>query len=129
MRLRWFIMINLLPKIFPRSDEARQADFLRSLLQNEAVIGGQLFGPIPKGHKRQFFCLDENTWIWYEEWTVKGQKLNVTTRYDVRPNGIIKTQDGQTPQVLTDNETINLYKATELYYKKISANYEQMLAA
>jgi hypothetical protein len=122
-------MINLLPKIFPRSDEARQADFLRSLLQNEAVIGGQLFGPIPKGHKRQFFCLDENTWIWYEEWTVKGQKLNVTTRYDVRPNGIIKTQDGQTPQVLTDNETINLYKATELYYKKISANYEQMLAA
>jgi hypothetical protein len=122
-------MINLLPKIFPRSDEDQQANFLRELIQQEAVIGGQLFGLIPKGHKRQFFSLDENTWIWYEEWTENGQKRNVTTRYDVRPNGIIKVQDGHSPQVLSDSETVNLYKASEIYYKKVSANYERMLAA
>jgi hypothetical protein len=122
-------MVNLLPKIMPRSEKDRKDDFKRSLMQNESAIGGQLFGPIPNGHKRQFFCLDENTWIWYEEWTENSQTKRITTRYDVRPTGIIKSQDGQSTQRLSDNETINLYKAVELYYRRVSAAYQQILTA
>ena len=42
----------------------------RELIQLESEIGAQLFGEIPKGHRREFFCLDEKTWIWYEEWNL-----------------------------------------------------------
>jgi hypothetical protein len=121
-------MINLIPKIFPRSDEDRQATFEKQLIQAEAKIGGKLFGPIPKGHKRQFFCLDEHTWIWHEEWTENGQIKAITTRYDVRPTGVIKSQNGQVNQRLSINEARNLSKAVNLYYKHVSANYERMLS-
>ena len=40
----------------------------RELITLESEIGSQLFGPIPEGHRREFFCLDEKTWIWHEEW-------------------------------------------------------------
>ena len=121
-------MVNLLPKLFPRSDEERQANFKRSLVQKEAEIGGKLFGPLPKGHKRQFFCLDENTWVWYEEWTDNGQRKAVTTRYDVRKTGVLKTQEGHPTQVLSDHETVNLVKAAEIYYRKVDTAYQHMLA-
>ncbi len=122
-------MINLLPKFFPRSEEDRQAEFERQLIQGEAQIGGKLFGPVQKGHKRQFFCLDENTWIWHEEWIDNGKQQVLTTRYDVHPNGVMKSQNGQATQHLSISEARNLYKAVELYYKHVSANYERMLAA
>jgi hypothetical protein len=122
-------MINLLPKVFPRSDEDRQAEFERRLINGESQIGSRLFGPIPKGHKRQFFCLDEYTWIWYEEWPDSGRQRGVTTRYEVRPNGVIKIQDGQPTQILSDSEADNLYKAAYKYYELVDASYRDMLAA
>lgn len=116
-------MINLMPKILPRSDDEKRADLQRRLVSREAEIGGKLFGPIPKGRKRQFFCLDESTWIWYEEWQQNGQRRWVTTRYEIRPNDIIKVQDGQPTQSLTTKEARHLYKAAELYYRQISSLY------
>jgi hypothetical protein len=121
-------MINLLPKLLPRTDEQREADFDRQLIRAEAKIGGKLFGPVPKGHDRQFFCLDEHTWIWHEEWTENGQIKAITTRYDVRPSGVIKSQNGQVNQRLSLTEARNLYVAIGLYYKHVSAQYERMLA-
>lgn len=122
-------MINLIPKILPRSEEERQADLERRLVSREAEAGGKLFGPIPKGHKRQFFCLDESTWIWYEEWIENGQRRWVTTRYEIRPNDIIKVQDGQPTQSISTKEARHLYKAAELYYRHISALYQHTAAA
>lgn len=122
-------MINLLPKIFPRSTEDRRSEFERRLINSESQIGSRLFGPVPKGHKRQFFCLDEHTWIWYEEWTAKGRRRAVTTRYEIRPNGIIKVQDGQPAVILSDQEADNLYRAAYKYYEIINESYQQMLAA
>lgn len=119
-------MANLLPKIFPRSDAEKRADYERQLIRAEAKIGGKLFGPIPDGHKRQFFCLDEHTWVWYEEWVdQKGKHHHVTTRYHVSPHGVIKSQDGQANQRLGRAEARNLYKAAELYYRHISTAYQQ----
>lgn len=74
----------------------RSAELYRNLLRHEAKIGGQLFGPVPAGGRREFFCLDRHTWVWHEEWTDKnGQQQIRTTRYDVRPNGVLKSQNGQ----------------------------------
>ena len=40
----------------------------RDLIRLESEIGAQLFGPLPKGRRREFFCLDASTWIWHEEY-------------------------------------------------------------
>ena len=97
-------------------------------MRREAEIGGKLFGPVPKGRRRQFFCLDEHTWIWYEEWLDKNrQRKTITTRYDVRPNGVIKLQDGQVNQRLTRDEAHNLYHAVKLYQQRVGAEYSDML--
>lgn len=123
-------MLNLLPKIFPRLQATDpEAEFERSLLRYEAEVGGKLFGPIPEGCQRQFFCLDKHTWIWHEEWTENGQRRVVTTRYDVRPMGVIKSQDGQANQRLSRSEAQNLYRAAELYFQQVDAAYQHALQA
>lgn len=92
----------------------------RDLIRMESKIGAQLFGPIPKGHRREFFCLDEHTWIWYEEWTDdKGKPQSITTRYEVHPNNILKVQDGQPYQVVEGAELENLSTATSLYREQV----------
>src|ERR1700758_2798691 len=67
----------------------------RQLIQWESEIGGKLFGSVPEGHHRQFFNLDQRTWVWYEEWLDDTGKLqSATTRYEVHDNGILKVQEG-----------------------------------
>jgi hypothetical protein len=122
--------MSILPRIFPRQAPDRPSQIRQVLLRFEAKIGGQLFGPVPKGHDRQFFCLDQNTWVWYESWIdKKGKRHSVTTRYDVRPNGIIKLQNGKVYQRLSRAEADNLVKSAELYYNRITAEYNQLQPA
>jgi hypothetical protein len=122
--------MTVLPRISPRSNEDRQAKIQRQLIQKEAEIGGQLFGAIPKGRRRQFFCLDRHTWVWHEEWQdAKGKRQSVTTRYEVRPNGIIKIQDGHVYQRVTPDETRNLFNSAKLYYQRVSDYYDKQLQA
>jgi hypothetical protein len=92
----------------------------RDLIRMESKIGAQLFGDLPKGHRRDFFCLDEHTWIWYEEWPdAKGKMVNVTTRYEIHPNGILKVQDGQPYQVVEGEELRNFAMATRMYREHV----------
>jgi hypothetical protein len=84
-----------------------------------AKVGGELFGPVPKGTRREFFCLDQRTWVWHEEWKDEAGKHIVTTRYDVRPNGIFKSQGTNSYQALSSEEARNLYNAINLYYQRI----------
>jgi len=103
-----------------------RAEAYRNLIRREAIIGGQLFGAVPKGHRRDFFCLDEHTWVWHEEWIDKlGERHVRTTRYDVRPSGIIKVQDGKGYQSLSPTETAHLREAVQLYYKRVSSELYQ----
>jgi hypothetical protein len=98
-------------------DDERQARHYRELLRKAAVYGGQLFGPIPEGVRREFFCLNPHTWIWHEEWVdAQGQPRVVTTRYDVRPNGVLKAQDGQPYRFIDEDEAKHLYKAARMYH-------------
>ena len=105
-----------------QSRSERRAREYRDLIRKEAVIGGQLFGPIPKGGRREFFCLDRHTWIWHEEWTDQKGHHAVTTRYDIRPNGVFKAQDGQPYQPLTGQESQYFYKAAKLYSMRVKAD-------
>lgn len=121
--------MGFLPKITRQTPAQRAADTERNLIRFEAKIGGELFGPIPAGHRRDFFCLDEHTWIWHEEWLDQGRRKTVTTRYDVRPNAILKSQVGQPYQPLNKAEARNLYRATQLYGQRVGAEYQRILQA
>ncbi len=121
--------MGFLPKIIRKTDDQRAAELESELIRVEAKIGGELFGVVPAGHRRDFFCLDEHTWIWHEEWLENGQRKAVTTRYDVRPNAILKSQLGQPYQPLGKAEARNLYQATQLYGQRIGAEYQRMLQA
>lgn len=93
----------------------------RDLLREESKIGAMLFGPVPNGHRREFFCLDESTWIWHEEWKdEKGVERQTTVRYELHPNGILKVSDGPRYQFIEGTELENFAKATKVYYEETS---------
>ncbi len=115
----------MLKRLLKSAVEQKQADrrteLYRNLLRHEAKIGGQLFGPIKPGGRREFFCLDEHTWVWHEEWIdAKGQRQIKTTRYDVRPDSILKSQNGHYKE-LTPAEAERLVEAAELYRNRVKA--------
>lgn len=117
-------MLKLLSNLLIQNPGSRQQDRLETLRQNfirhEAKIGGRLFGAVPKGRKRDFFCLDEHTWVWHEEWVDAGGKRHiVSTRYDVRPTGILKSQNGGAYQKATREEVRRLNQAAQLYKERV----------
>ena len=124
-------MSAVMPRILPgQSDERRWNRAYDDILHYEAKLGGQLFGPVPKGGRREFFCLDRHTWVWHEEWIdQKGQRQAVTTRYHVRPDGILKTQGTQAYQQLGRDELRNFYRAAKLYAERIPAALRQLQTA
>lgn len=92
----------------------------RDLIRMESKIGAEVFGPIPAGHRREFFCLDPNTWIWYEQWTnANGKQQELTTRYEVHPNGVLKVQDGQPYVMIEGKELENLLLAVKIYRERV----------
>lgn len=119
---------KLYKNIVTQKEDQRRAELYRNLIRHEAKIGGELFGPVPRGGRREFFCLDEHTWVWHEEWTDNyGQHQSKTTRYDVRPNGILKSQNGQY-QKLSVDEARNLRAAVVAYRDKIKTDLYSFVA-
>lgn len=123
-------MINKFLNAVQKQKADREAiNEYRDLLRSAASIGGQLFGPVPAGHRREFFCLDKNTWIWHEEWIDSlGNRQVQTMRYDVRPDTILKTLDGSSYQALNANETSNLITAARNYRAAIRAQLSTQIA-
>lgn len=96
---------------------ARQEENIyRNLIRSEAVIGGDIFGTVADGRRREFFCLDKHTWIWHEEWTdAHGARQVLTTRYDVRPDKILKSQSGSSYKAVGPEEARHLIAAAREY--------------
>lgn len=93
----------------------------RELLTLESEIGAQLFGEIPKNHRREFFCLDEKTWMWHEEWTDDKRKTRShTIKYEITDKGILKTQPGPRYSYLEGEELRNFQVAAQMYYEQIA---------
>ncbi len=119
---------KLADSLLSHHDLEHQGDLYRKLLRHEARIGGTVFGPLPPGRRREFFCLDEHTWVWHEEWPDKyGRPRYITTRYDIRPDGIVKSQNGSYV-VLNEDEAKHLVQAARRYRQKIYDDlYEPLL--
>ncbi len=94
----------------------------RQLIKLESEIGRTLFGPVPEGRTREFFCLDADTWVWHEQWKDEYNKQHAQTiRYEVHPNGILKVEDGGANySFLKGEELQNLSLATQMYREQVS---------
>lgn len=91
----------------------------RELIDAESAIGRQLFGEIPIGHKRDFFCLDEHTWVWHEEWKEGRDTKTQTVRYELRGDSIIKISGDNEYSHVQGAELQNLMLAIKLYYEQV----------
>ena len=86
------------------------------LINAESELGKTLFGPIPTGTQREFFESKKNVWIWHQSYLDgQGRKHVTTIRYEVRPNGVFKNQNGSGYQKIEGAELDNLRQAAAAY--------------
>lgn len=92
----------------------------RELINRESEIGRQLFGPIPKGMRREFFNLDPTTWIWHEESVnpKTRKKESRTVKYEVHNDHILKVEEGARYTKMEGQELANFTLATHMYYER-----------
>jgi hypothetical protein len=116
--------MNIFTQFFTKTNsEERNQAILQDLMRREVALTRDIFGPVPAGTRREFFCLDKHTWIWYEEWTdAQGIRQQMTTRYVVRPREILKSQNGGAYYRLSYEEAQNFQGATQAYYQKIKTH-------
>ncbi len=115
---RWLKMPRT--KLARRTKQAPQLTE-RDLIHRESEIGAHIFGDIPKGHQREFFCLDADTWIWYEQWLDANNKSqSQTTRYEIKQNGILKVQAGPRYTYIDGAELDNFVQAVTTYYERVA---------
>lgn len=122
--------MHILPKLSNQqtAEQRREAEAYNSIVRYSAKIGGQLFGPIPKGRRREFFCLDRHTWVWLEEWTdERGRRQSVMTHYHIRQGGVLKSQGDQTYSRISPSELSNFYQAVELYDEVVPAALQRLV--
>lgn len=92
------------------------------LINAESRLGSQLFGPIPAGHRREFFHDCDNVWIWHEDWTDHDTGARqLTVRYEVRPSGVYKKIAAGYYLRLEGDELENFRRAAHLYLATIKA--------
>lgn len=94
----------------------------RELIQLESQIGALVFGP-PSHNvlRREFFNLDKDTWIWHETARKEdGTTSEVTVRYEVKPNGILKVHPGPRYAYLEGAELQNFIAAVREYYNRVT---------
>ena len=93
------------------------------LIDAESALGRTLFGPIPAGHRREFFEHKKNVWIWHDSWLdEKGGTQGVTIRYEVRPAGVYKKYEGGNYTRIEGGELDNFRRAARMYLELIKAN-------
>ncbi|MFZ1812498.1 MAG: hypothetical protein WAU02_03210 [Candidatus Saccharimonadales bacterium] len=95
----------------------------RQLIEIESEQGATIFGPVAAGHRREFFRLDDHTWVWYEEWKDEhNKKQSRTTRYELHSSGILKVQDNGMYSFIEGEELHNLSAAVQAYYERVMRN-------
>lgn len=91
---------------------ASRADIINA----ESRLGSRIFGPIPYGHRREFFHDRKNIWIWHEDWQDQAQHLHqLTVRYEVRTSGVYKKISTGKYLRLEGDELDNFCQATKAY--------------
>lgn len=106
----------------PRSARYTTKISYEDLINAESAIGRTVFGPIPEGHRREFFESKRNVWIWYESFVNDlGQTKEMTVRYEVRPTGVYKKPTGGVYEKITGDELNNFRKAAKEYLKLVKS--------
>lgn len=91
-----------------------------TLLDLESKIGSKIFGQAPNGVRREFFNLNENSWIWHEEYTDgNGQLRQFTTRYEIRDDKVVKIQPGPRYFEVKGQELANFHAAVNAYHRAV----------
>ena len=83
----------------------------KNLINAESALGRTLFGYIPAGGSREFFCLKKNVWIWYEN--------GLTIRYEVREYGVLKKVGDGGYNKVTGEELEHFTAATKAYLELV----------
>ncbi|MCL2001836.1 hypothetical protein FWG76_00315 [Candidatus Saccharibacteria bacterium] len=90
------------------------------LVNLESAVGAKIFGALPEGRRREFFCHTPTEWFWHEEWTDEyGLAKRQTVRYIVSGGQVIKKQVGQPNTVLAGPELKNFTRATRKYLREV----------
>lgn len=90
------------------------------LINAESRLGSTIFGPVPAGHRREFFHDRENIWIWHESWVDADRHARqLTVRYEVRPSGVYKKLSAGKYFKIEGAELDNFRKATRAYLSLI----------
>jgi len=115
--------MNIFTQFFKRNTTNRDdiSDRVRrDLIRREAIIGRQVFGPIPDGHRREFFRVDKGTWVWQETWTDDNrQKQHRHTKYILRDNDIVKSVNSGSYERVSIAEAKNFEAAVHEYAKRV----------
>lgn len=90
------------------------------LINAESRLGSTIFGPIPAGHRREFFHDRQGIWIWHEDWQdpTSGER-ELTVRYEVRKSGVYKKISAGSYFKLEGGELENFRRAAHAYLKVI----------
>jgi len=89
------------------------------LINAESALGGKIFGPIPQGHRREFFLYRQNYWIFHESWVEGGSRKESTITYEVRKTGVYKNPLGSGYRKISGAELKNFCLAVREYQKLI----------
>lgn len=93
------------------------------LINAESRLGSTIFGPIPAGHRREFFHDKANVWIWHESWQdLDASERQITVRYEIRPTGVYKKFAAGKYVRLEDAELTNFRKAAHAYLQVVKTN-------
>lgn len=114
--------MNIFTQFFSKTSknsESRRLEILNDLKRRESKIGREIFGPVPAGGNREFFCLDESTWIWNEDWRDESGQHSKKTVYNIRDNDILKSVNGGSYQSISATEANNLQMASKLYLERV----------
>lgn len=86
------------------------------LINAESKLGSTIFGPVPAGHRREFFHDQQNVWIWHEGWLDNYSRAHqFTVRYEVRPSGVYKKLSAGKYVQLKGEELDNFCHAARTY--------------
>lgn len=99
-------------RLLPKGRRSTRAD----LINAESQLGSTIFGPVPAGHRREFFHDRQNVWIWHEDWydaTLRHRQI--TVRYEVRISGIYKKVAAGEYYKLEGDELSNFRLAARVY--------------
>jgi hypothetical protein len=121
--------MNIFTQFFKKNSQAPElikSEVKRELLRREAAIGRNVFGPIPAGTQRDFFRVDNRTWIWQETWRDnQGIKHSRHTKYNVLARDIVKSVNSGSYESLTTEEAKNFAAAVKEYASRVKKEVYQ----